>query len=160
MLFCRPWFFFLINFFQKKKKKKCFQEYHQSVKQFGARSGPTFCWAWSGSKLFAKVMSRWQKSPLVGKELIFVSHVPRVCRYYLEGSQGQDIFKLIKLYHSPDKLSRLQINIFHIVPRKLWHFMQIVWRQFAWNVNVSFLEKIRKTFQNVVCGFFYQHAEH
>ena len=30
-----------------------FQKYHQSVKQFGSRSGPTLCWAWSGSKLFA-----------------------------------------------------------------------------------------------------------
>ena len=29
--------FFKINFFEK-----IFQEYHQSVKQFGSRSGPTF----------------------------------------------------------------------------------------------------------------------
>ena len=28
--------------------------YHQSVKQFGSRSGPTFYRAWSGSKLFEK----------------------------------------------------------------------------------------------------------
>ena len=28
-----------------------------------------FCRAWSGSKLFAKVISRWQKSPLAGREL-------------------------------------------------------------------------------------------
>ena len=48
-------FFSKINFF-----KKIFQEYHQSVKQFGFRSGPTFCQAWSGSKLFVKVISRWQ----------------------------------------------------------------------------------------------------
>ena len=27
-------------------------------KQFGSRSGPTFCWAWSASKLFEKVISR------------------------------------------------------------------------------------------------------
>ena len=31
-------FFLKINFF-----KKLFQEYYQSVKQFGSRSGPTFC---------------------------------------------------------------------------------------------------------------------
>ena len=31
--------------------KKIFSEYHQSVKQFECKSGPTFCWAWSGSKL-------------------------------------------------------------------------------------------------------------
>ena len=30
-----------------------------SVKQFGSRSGQMFCRAWSGSKLFAKVISRW-----------------------------------------------------------------------------------------------------
>ena len=51
------------NFF-----KEILQEYHQSVKQFGSRSGPTFCWAWSGSKLFAKVISRRQKSPPAGKD--------------------------------------------------------------------------------------------
>ena len=42
-----------------------------NVKQFWSRAGPTFCWAWPGSKLFAKVISRLQKSPLVGKELIW-----------------------------------------------------------------------------------------
>ena len=58
------WFFFKINLFEK-----LFHEYHQSVKQFGSRSGPTF--SWSGSKLFATVISRKQKWPLAGKELIF-----------------------------------------------------------------------------------------
>ena len=56
--------FFLINFL-----KNIFQEYHQSVKQFGSRSGPTFCQASSGFKWFAKVISRREKSPLAGKEL-------------------------------------------------------------------------------------------
>ena len=37
--------------------------------QFGYKSDPMFCRTWSGSKLFAKVVSRQQKSPLVGKEL-------------------------------------------------------------------------------------------
>ena len=46
-----------------------FFQYHRGVKQFGSRSGPTFCRAWSGSKLFAKVIIRQQKSPLVGKEI-------------------------------------------------------------------------------------------
>ena len=45
-------FFFKINYFEK-----FFREYYQSVKQFGYRSGLTKCWAWSGSKLFAKVIS-------------------------------------------------------------------------------------------------------
>ena len=30
----------------------------QKVKWFGSRSGPTLCWSWCGSKLFAKVISR------------------------------------------------------------------------------------------------------
>ena len=38
-LFCRLLVFFKINFFEK-----LFREYHQSVKQFGFRSGPTYCW--------------------------------------------------------------------------------------------------------------------
>ena len=57
-------FSFKIIFFQK-----IFQVYYQNVKQFGFRSGPTKCWNRSGSKLFAKVLSRWQKSPPAGKEL-------------------------------------------------------------------------------------------
>ena len=40
--------FFKINFFEN-----LFQKCHQSVKQFGSRSGPTFCRAWSWSKPFA-----------------------------------------------------------------------------------------------------------
>ena len=31
------------EFFQNYLFQKLFQEYHQSVKQFGSRSGPTFC---------------------------------------------------------------------------------------------------------------------
>ena len=41
--------------------------YHQGVKQFGSRSGRTFCRAWSGFKLFAKIISRQQKPPLAGR---------------------------------------------------------------------------------------------
>ena len=37
-----------------------FFQYHPGVKQFGSRSGWTFCQAWSGSKLFARVISRQQ----------------------------------------------------------------------------------------------------
>ena len=35
------------------------------VKQFGL----TFCWAWSGPKLFVEVISRWQKSRLQGRDV-------------------------------------------------------------------------------------------
>ena len=62
-----PRFFVVRWFFSKSTlKKKFFQEYHQSVKQFGSRSSLTFCQAWSGSKLFAKV---YQLTTLGGKEL-------------------------------------------------------------------------------------------
>ena len=53
ILFCLLLIFFKINFFQK-----LFQEYQLSVKQIESRSGRTFCRTWSGSKLFAKVISR------------------------------------------------------------------------------------------------------
>ena len=53
-IFCR-----LLNFFQIKFFEKFFQEYYHSVTQFGSRSSPAFCRAWFGSKLIAKVCSRW-----------------------------------------------------------------------------------------------------
>ena len=54
---CRLLTFFKMNFFQK-----FFQEHHhdQSVKQLWSRSALTFCLSWSGSKRFAKVISRRQ----------------------------------------------------------------------------------------------------
>ena len=55
------WFFFKINFLVK-----FFQEYHQSVKQFGSRSGPTLCRAWSGSNCLRRLSA---EMALVGKEL-------------------------------------------------------------------------------------------
>ena len=39
------------------------------MKQFGSRSGRTFYRAWPGSKLFAKVVSRWQKLSLTSKKI-------------------------------------------------------------------------------------------
>ena len=52
-------FFFKINFFQ---------EHHQSFKQFGSRSGPTFCGSQSGSKQLATVISKRHKSSLARKK--------------------------------------------------------------------------------------------
>ena len=54
MIFCCLKIFFKTNIF-----KKLLQEYHQSGKQFGSRSGLTFCWAWSGSILLTKAIRRW-----------------------------------------------------------------------------------------------------
>ena len=53
--FCGP-FFFKITFL-----KKSFSNTIWVFKQFGSRSGPTFDWAWSTFKLFAKIISRWRK---------------------------------------------------------------------------------------------------
>ena len=93
--------FFKINFF-----KIIFQEYHQSVKQFRSRSGPTFRRAWSGSKLFAKVISRWKKSPLVGKELTLKAP-SKIC------SRRHSIFFFFFFFK-------------YFRQNKSWHFMWIV----------------------------------
>ena len=47
---CRLLTFFEIYFF-----KKFFQEHYKSVKWFGSRSGPTFCWSWSGSNCLQRL---------------------------------------------------------------------------------------------------------
>ena len=52
-IFVICWFFFKINFL-----KKSFQEYHQFGPWSDAHANLRHCPAWSGSKLFAKVMSR------------------------------------------------------------------------------------------------------
>ena len=56
--------FFKIIFF-----RKIFQEHSKSIKWFGFRFWWTFSLSWSVSKLFAKVISRQQKSPLARNEL-------------------------------------------------------------------------------------------
>ena len=62
--FCHLLTFLKINFFDK-----LFQEHNQSVKGLGSRSGQTFSLSCSGSKLFAKVIKRCQKSISANKEL-------------------------------------------------------------------------------------------
>ena len=148
MLFCRLWIFFKSYFF-----KNIFQEYHQCVKQFGSRSGPKFCRAWSGSKLFAKVISRWQKSPLAGKE--FRSIVWRLGGGRLWQSPAKQRFsvkitaKLISqiewVYHSLGKFS------------SRWRTDDIfLFFQKICSVKTYFLEKIRKIFQTIACWNFHQ----
>ena len=56
------WSWCKIKFF-----KKLFQENYESFKRFGSRSGQAFCWSWSGFRLFAKAISRRQKSLLAKK---------------------------------------------------------------------------------------------
>ena len=52
---CRLLTFFKIIFFQK-----ILSETQSEVEWFGFRSGLMFCLSWSGSKLFEKVISKWQ----------------------------------------------------------------------------------------------------
>ena len=59
-------FFFEINFFEK-----FFQDYQQIVHQFESRSGLPFCRSRSGSKLFAKVISRCFQAIFWGTETVF-----------------------------------------------------------------------------------------
>ena len=78
------YFFFKITF---QNKKKIFQEYHKSVEEFWSRSGPIFCRAWSGSKLFAKVIRRLKVATVL-KELISVYQFPSyqkcpICKMYI-----------------------------------------------------------------------------
>ena len=61
---CRLLTFFIINF-----SKNIFLEHYQNIKRLKTRSGLAFCRSWFGSKLFAKVISRRQKSPLARKGL-------------------------------------------------------------------------------------------
>ena len=63
MLFLSSVIFFKINFCEK-----FFQEYHQSAKQFGPRSGPSF----DGPGLGANCLQRLSAVTLVGKELNFL----------------------------------------------------------------------------------------
>ena len=62
---CRLLTFFKITFF-----KKLFQEHYQSGKRIESRSGPTF--SLTRSKLFEKIISRWQKSPPARKEFNYI----------------------------------------------------------------------------------------
>ena len=50
--------------------KEFLHELYQSVKWFGSISGPTFYRFWSGSKLFAKVISKWQTTVSASKERV------------------------------------------------------------------------------------------
>ena len=59
---CSYFYFRLLTFFKIKFLKINHPDHHQSVKQFGSRSRPTFCWYSSVYKLFAK--GYWQTTKL------------------------------------------------------------------------------------------------
>ena len=68
----------------KTKASTFFHEHYQSVKKFGSRSGPTFCQSSSGSKMFAKVISRRQKSLLASQDSteIFKEFLRKTVTYF------------------------------------------------------------------------------
>ena len=65
--------------------EKSFKNYHQSVKQFGSWSGPTFCWAWSMSKLVARVISRRHK------EILFMYFGDLYCKHFEPSQQAHSL---------------------------------------------------------------------
>ena len=114
--------FFKINFF-----KKFFHKHYQSVKKFGSRSGPTICWSWSGSKLFAKVISRRQKALRARNEL------------------GPNRYEAIKVSSAADDI--LKFQIFFSIQVMLDTSCDLsARRRFKWNIKL-FLTEI---YQNVL----------
>ena len=88
LFFCltADFFFFKINFFEKD-----FRVYLLSVKQFGIRSGPTFCRPSSVSKLFAQKLSA-DLMTLAGKELIFHAFFRLTADFFSESTFLNKIF--------------------------------------------------------------------
>ena len=68
------------------------------------RSSPTKCWAWSGSILFTKVISRRQKSSLAGKELTTVSGFEQTLQ---KGINSVFLF----IYQFGHQISRMNVTI-------------------------------------------------
>ena len=60
---------------------------------------------------------------------------------------------LINIYHAMGKFStadsKLMVFFLFFPENRIWHFMQIVGRQFAWSVKSFFLGKLRKN--NIKC---------
>ena len=86
------------DFFKITFSEIFFQEHYQSVKQFGPRSGPTFCRSWSGSKLFAKVISRQQKALLARSG-------PTFCRSW----SGSKVFARVALHTTNQNKTLLNV---------------------------------------------------
>ena len=92
--YCRLLTFFEFHFF-----KNFFQEHYQSVKQFGSRSGTdlTFCQSRSGSKLFAKFISKRQVAPnrqKISKQSFFIQYKQSLIQ--IHHIKYQDIISIFK----------------------------------------------------------------
>ena len=68
----------------------------KSVKQFGSRSGPTFCRSWLASTLFAKVISRQKNAAGRQLPIMTAAHNRYVCFYALgnKRSRGHIVYGL------------------------------------------------------------------
>ena len=108
------WVIFKINYFEK-----FFQKYHQSIKQFGSRSGSMFHGTWSGSKLFAKVISRGQNSSQTLTPTLFSCPENVIC-----------FWPLLHIF-----IQSLQTRIFHELKQTIWT-LQSVW---YWSILFAIL---------------------
>ena len=114
----------MLNFFQ----------YHQGVKQFGSRSGPTFCRTWSWSKLFAKVISRWPKSPRTGKELnkeLLLDITFWLKRWLKSISFGSNFYHLAKMLATTNSEPGIALTL-----RTIRSMVWILWKLFPSGLQV------------------------
>ena len=100
------WLSCLLTFFKINYFLKFFQEHYQSVKWLWSRSGPTFCWSWSGSKLFAKVTSIHQNTQLA----VMLARVKTPTTCFQNGNKRCEGYKVV---------------VVHILLRASWTSSQI-----------------------------------
>ena len=85
MIFVICWYFSKLTL-----KKSIFRNSIRMSKQYGSRACLTFCWTWSGSRLFAKVIIRrhlsWQSLRILFLSYIFIASfkTPSPRAYYPE----------------------------------------------------------------------------
>ena len=121
-----------MNFF-----KKISQEYHQSVKQSGSRSGPTFCRAWSGTKLFAKVISRRQVATSGNLETL-CSLFPHTTIFYRKRvySKGSKFFPFsVDPFQKEDKTILTELSPLKVCPFPLIKISHS--KKHSWNIHVT-----------------------
>ena len=143
MLFGHLWIFFFFFFFKLTFSKKSFRN-TISVRQFGSRSGLTFCQAWSGSKLFTKVINT--KVTTSGERVnSCIMFSPKVLRTDPLSEQ----MTLSKLFCF---LSEMESTLTHCILNRFSH--TIYWKSLISILGTSgyeiyiFLEKMAKLFAN------------
>ena len=117
-------------------------QYHPGVKQFGFRSGPTFWLAWSGSKLFAKVISRQQKSTLWGKDYLLILYflAKTLAEYcYVPHFSPYRLAPIVKLNYAYSKVffSLISQSYDGWVCSKGWKKRQLWWENNVWIISLG-----------------------